>query len=75
MVIFFISLTGLPPTAGFIGKLYLFAALIDGGWSSSARNPKLTVVGAMFKDARFEKLGGNKFRLRAETKGGATLET
>jgi NADH-quinone oxidoreductase subunit N len=27
--IFFISLTGLPPTAGFIGKLYLFIALID----------------------------------------------
>jgi NADH-quinone oxidoreductase subunit N len=29
MSIFLISLTGLPPTAGFIGKLYLFAALID----------------------------------------------
>jgi NADH-quinone oxidoreductase subunit N len=27
--IFFISLTGLPPTAGFIAKLYLFMALID----------------------------------------------
>lgn len=26
--IFLVSLTGLPPTAGFIGKLYLFAALI-----------------------------------------------
>ena len=32
MVIFLISLTGLPPTAGFIGKLYLFAALIDAKW-------------------------------------------
>jgi NADH-quinone oxidoreductase subunit N len=30
--IFLISLTGLPPTAGFIGKLYLFAALINHGW-------------------------------------------
>ena len=29
MVIFLISLTGLPPTAGFIGKLYLFIALVD----------------------------------------------
>ena len=29
LAIFFISLTGLPPTAGFIGKLYLFIALID----------------------------------------------
>ncbi len=30
--IFLISLTGLPPTAGFIGKLYLFAAAINDGW-------------------------------------------
>jgi len=29
MGVFLLSLTGLPPTAGFIGKLYLFAALID----------------------------------------------
>ena len=29
MVIFLISLTGLPPTAGFIGKVYLFSALIE----------------------------------------------
>lgn len=28
-VIFLVSLAGLPPTAGFIGKLYLFIALID----------------------------------------------
>jgi len=27
--VFLISLTGLPPTAGFIGKLYLFLALLD----------------------------------------------
>jgi len=31
MVIFLISLTGLPPTAGFIGKLYLFSALLIKG--------------------------------------------
>jgi NADH-quinone oxidoreductase subunit N len=30
--IFLLSLTGIPPTAGFIGKLYLFAALISGTW-------------------------------------------
>jgi NADH-quinone oxidoreductase subunit N len=29
LAIFLISLTGLPPTAGFIGKLYLFIALIQ----------------------------------------------
>ncbi len=31
MVIFLLSLTGLPPTAGFIGKLYLFSALLAKG--------------------------------------------
>ncbi len=29
LAIFLISLTGLPPTAGFIGKFYLFTALLD----------------------------------------------
>jgi NADH-quinone oxidoreductase subunit N len=32
MAIFLISLTGLPPTAGFIGKWYLFAAVLDARW-------------------------------------------
>lgn len=31
MGVFMLSLTGVPPTAGFIGKFYLFAALIKGG--------------------------------------------
>ncbi|MCH8010756.1 MAG: NADH-quinone oxidoreductase subunit N [Candidatus Marinimicrobia bacterium] len=31
MALFMFSLTGIPPTAGFIGKFYLFAALINGG--------------------------------------------
>ncbi len=31
MTAFLFSLTGLPPTAGFIGKVYLFASVIDGG--------------------------------------------
>jgi NADH-quinone oxidoreductase subunit N len=39
--VFLISLTGLPPTAGFIGKLYLFAALLNSGWVW------LAVVGAL----------------------------
>jgi NADH-quinone oxidoreductase subunit N len=30
--IFLVSLTGIPPAAGFIGKLYLFSALINHGW-------------------------------------------
>ncbi len=32
MAVFLLALTGLPPTAGFVGKLYLFAALINGKW-------------------------------------------
>lgn len=31
MVIFLVSLTGLPPTAGFIGKFFVFAAILDSG--------------------------------------------
>ncbi|MBL7046322.1 MAG: NADH-quinone oxidoreductase subunit N [Candidatus Marinimicrobia bacterium] len=31
MALFLFSLTGIPPTAGFIGKFYLFAALIKAG--------------------------------------------
>lgn len=30
MAVFLFSLTGIPPTAGFVGKWYLFAALVDG---------------------------------------------
>ncbi len=32
MAVFLFSLTGLPPAFGFIGKFYLFAALIESGW-------------------------------------------
>ena len=32
MALFLVSLTGLPPTAGFVGKFYLFAAVLDAKW-------------------------------------------
>ncbi len=32
MLLFLLSLTGIPPTAGFVGKFYLFAAAVDGGY-------------------------------------------
>ena len=41
LAVFLVSLTGLPPTAGFVGKLYLFAALLNHGWVW------LAVVGAL----------------------------
>jgi NADH-quinone oxidoreductase subunit N len=33
MLIFLLALTGLPPTGGFFGKFYLFAAVIEAGWT------------------------------------------
>jgi len=41
MALFLVSLTGLPPTAGFVGKFYLFAAVLDAKWIW------LAVVGAI----------------------------
>jgi NADH-quinone oxidoreductase subunit N len=32
MLIFMLALAGIPPTAGFMGKLYLFAAAVEGGF-------------------------------------------
>ena len=40
LAIFLVSLTGLPPTAGFIAKLYIFMALID----AAKADPKMITV-------------------------------
>lgn len=49
MLIFMFSLTGIPPTAGFIGKFYLFNALIDAGYSLLAIAALLfSVISAFF---------------------------
>jgi len=32
MLLFMVALTGIPPTGGFVGKFYLFAAALQGGW-------------------------------------------
>jgi NADH-quinone oxidoreductase subunit N len=42
MLIFLLSLAGIPPTAGFIGKYYIFLSLIETGHYA------LAVVGALF---------------------------
>lgn len=39
MVIFLVSLTGLPPMAGFAGKLQVFKVLVDAALGESARAP------------------------------------
>ena len=33
MLIFMLALTGIPPTGGFVGKFYLFAAAVQAGWT------------------------------------------
>ncbi len=33
MLVFLVALTGIPPTGGFVGKFYLFAAAVEAGWT------------------------------------------
>ncbi len=48
MAVFMFSLTGLPPLAGFIGKVYLFAAVIKQGWLILALLGVLNSVVSLF---------------------------
>lgn len=50
--IFLVSLTGLPPTAGFIGKLYLFIALVDAKMITVAIIALLNTVVSLYYYAR-----------------------
>ena len=50
MLVFLVSLAGIPPTAGFIGKLYIFMAAVTATWrgwpslrSSSPPSPPITI--------------------------------
>lgn len=36
MIVFLLSLAGVPPTAGFVGKYFLFSAAMKAGWASLA---------------------------------------
>jgi NADH-quinone oxidoreductase subunit N len=33
MLLFLVALTGIPPTGGFVGKVYLFASAVQSGWT------------------------------------------
>jgi NADH-quinone oxidoreductase subunit N len=46
--LFLVSLTGLPPTAGFIGKLYLFIALVDANMITVAIIALLNTVVSLY---------------------------
>jgi NADH-quinone oxidoreductase subunit N len=48
LTIFLVSLTGIPPTAGFIGKLYLFLALIDAQMVTVAAIALLNTVVSLY---------------------------
>jgi NADH-quinone oxidoreductase subunit N len=48
MVIFLLSLGGIPPTAGFIGKYYLFAAAVQAGYGWLATIAVLMSAVSMF---------------------------
>jgi NADH-quinone oxidoreductase subunit N len=44
LAVFLVSLTGIPPTAGFVGKFYLFGAAVASGWVVLALVGVLTSV-------------------------------
>lgn len=48
MVLFMVSLAGLPPTAGFVAKFYVFTALLDAGQAGVAIVGVLTSVVSAF---------------------------
>ncbi len=48
LAIFLISLTGIPLTVGFIGKFYLFAAVINAGWFGLVLVAALNTVIAVY---------------------------
>ena len=39
MLVFLLSLAGIPPTAGFVGKYFLFSAAMKAGWPGSPSSP------------------------------------
>lgn len=55
MTVFLFSLTGLPPTAGFIGKVYLFAAVVHEKWVWLAIVGLLNSVVSLFYYAKIVK--------------------
>jgi NADH-quinone oxidoreductase subunit N len=48
LTIFLVSLTGLPPTGGFIAKLYIFGAAVSGGWIWLVAVAGITTIISLF---------------------------
>jgi NADH-quinone oxidoreductase subunit N len=78
MAIFLFSLTGLPPFAGFVGKFYIFAALLRAGGKYADWNWFLAAVGvvnsviSLFYYARLLRA---MFFTKAEAKEGITVRS
>lgn len=68
--IFLVSLTGLPPTAGFIGKLYLFIALVDANMITVAIIALLNTVVSLYYYIRVLKA---MFLVRTDKRAEITL--
>lgn len=48
MTLFLVSLTGIPPTGGFIAKLYIFGAAISAGWIWLVAIAGITTIVSLF---------------------------
>lgn len=48
LTIFLVSLTGIPPTGGFVAKLYIFGAAVNAGWIWLVTLAGLTTVISLF---------------------------
>ena len=65
LTIFLVSLTGLPPTGGFVAKLYIFGAAISAGWIWLVLIAGITTVISLFYYIRVVR---NMFFYEPETK-------
>jgi NADH-quinone oxidoreductase subunit N len=70
LTIFLVSLTGLPPTGGFIAKLYIFGAAINAGWMWLVLIAGITTVISLFYYIRVVR---NMFFYKPQTNAGPIL--
>jgi len=77
LIVFLLSLTGLPPTAGFVGKYYLFVATIEKGYLWLAVLAGLNTVVSLFYYFRMAQAlflkSGDEAAFRVEPKAVMTL--
>jgi NADH-quinone oxidoreductase subunit N len=72
MLIFLVSLAGIPPAAGFLGKYYIFLALVETGHLTLAIIGCLFVAVALYYYFRIVR---NMFEVEAEPAVATTFDT